>query len=149
MIPENTLNSVLDNLYSGDNAKIHENVLYSNHDSLSSSIKHSLDQESSRTTQTYSVFSSCQSDPFTPCNYSAYEASLHVDGQDNYDIRPRIRDGNTNKLTLLDSGSQVSLVEAGPEDKLDPSIRLESVGGDLLPCYGRTALSIQIGSRLG
>ena len=56
-------------------------------------------------------------------------------------------DGNTNSLTLLDSGSQITVVKADPNDVLDSSINLESVGGDSLPCYGRTTISIKIGRK--
>ena len=139
-------NNVYDNLYSGDNAKIHSNLI--NHDlSNPSSIKPSPVNSEKEESKVYSVFYTGSADPFTPCDYSAYEAALHVDGQDNFDIRPRVLDGNTKELTLIDSGSQVCLVKAGPEDVLDPTIRLESVGGDILPCYGKVDLWIQLGRK--
>ena len=75
---------------------------------------------------------------------TAYEAAKAVDGQNNLDIRPRVLDNITNTHTLLDSGSQCSVVVAGPDDIEDTSIKLESVNGDRVKCYGKTTLTVRI-----
>ena len=69
-------------------------------------------------------------DPHFPRLLTAFEAAAHVDGQDGVDVRPRVLDANTGDNTLLDSGSQVTVIKAGPDDIIDESIKLESVGGD-------------------
>ena len=84
-------------------------------------------------------FIECQdsNDPFSPETLSAYEALSHEDGINNIDIRPRVLDSNTNEYTLLDSGSQCSVIKPDPGDVPDPSISLESVSGHKLECYGK------------
>ena len=76
-------------------------------------------------------------DPSPPSSLCAYEAAQRFDGQDGLDFRPRVMDGNLKTLTLIDSGSQVTVIQPDPGDQVDPSISLESVGGDFLPCYGK------------
>ena len=83
-------------------------------------------------------------DPHTPQLLTAFEAAVHVDGQDGVDVRPRVLDANTGLQTLLDSGSQVTVVKAGPDDIVDNSIKLESVGGDTVKCYGKTTITVKI-----
>ena len=56
-------------------------------------------------------------------------------------------DGNTNKRTLIDSGSQCCVILPEPGDTVDNSINLESVGGDRVPCYGKKQISIKIGRK--
>ena len=41
------------------------------------------------------------------------------------DIRPRIYDGVAKSWTLVDTGSQVSVLKPGPEDRIQPHLRLE------------------------
>ena len=83
-------------------------------------------------------------DPLTPNSFTAFEATVLVDGINNIDIRPRLLDKNTDKLTLIDSGSQICVVAPDPGDKVDSSISIESVGGDKVPCYGKKNITIKI-----
>ena len=53
------------------------------------------------------------------------------------DIRPRVRDGISNEMVLIDCGSQVSVVKPGPEDTVKPHLKLETVDGSFIPCFGK------------
>ena len=63
------------------------------------------------------------------------------------DIRPRFFDKSLQEWVLLDTGSQVSCTKPGPQDKIDPSIRLEAVNGSIMPCYGKKQVSFKIGRK--
>ena len=111
------------------------------------SVKPSLSSSSSTKQEIFLVSAVQEKVDFKTEQFSAAEAAGRVDGQDDLDIRPRVLDGNTKSLTLLDSGSQCTVVKARPGDVLDSSIKLESVGGDTVKCYGKQNLSIQIGRK--
>ena len=75
---------------------------------------------------------------------TACEASSKIDGQNGLDIRPRVHDKNTDRHTLLDSGSQVSVVRPAPGDSEVTSIKLESVNGQKIKCFGKKKISIKL-----
>ena len=85
-----------------------------------------------------------QDQDFIPETFTAYEAAFKIDGENDVDIRPRVMDNNTNTLTLVDSGSQCCVVNPDPGDVIDSSIKLESVSGDRIPCYGKKKISVKI-----
>ena len=60
------------------------------------------------------------------------------------DIRPRIWDAEAKSWTLLDTGSQASVLKPNQSDKVDPSILLETVNGQGMKCYGKRSHSIRI-----
>ena len=82
---------------------------------------------------------------FVPEVVTAFEAALQEDNTNGIDIRPRLRDGNTNQLTLLDSGSQCTVVKPDPNDVEDSTILLESVNGQKVKCYGKKKHTIRLG----
>ena len=63
------------------------------------------------------------------------------------DIRPKVFDDNTKQWVLLDSGSCVSCIPAGPNDVLDPSFKLKSVNGGIIETYGSKTMSFRIGKK--
>ena len=63
------------------------------------------------------------------------------------DVRPRFFDNVTKTWTLLDSGSCVSCVPRGPQDKLDPRVKLRAVNGQSIPTYGTEIIKIRIGRK--
>ena len=64
-----------------------------------------------------------------------------------YDIRPRVWDAQAKSWTLLDTGSQVSVLKPSATDVLNPNLRLETVDGSALGCYGRKKHSIRLGRK--
>ena len=65
-------------------------------------------------------------------------------GQRNCDIRPRLIDKSSGKVRLIDSGSQISVVMKGPEDKIDQSIKLVAVNGTKIDTYGVRNVEVKI-----
>ena len=63
------------------------------------------------------------------------------------DVRPRFFDNVTRTWTLLDSGSCVSCVPKGPQDKLDPRVKLRAVNGQSIPTYGTEVITVRIGRK--
>ena len=61
-------------------------------------------------------------------------------------MRPRLVDGLGVKY-LLDSGSMTGVWPASPNDKIDPSIKLQAVDGSPFPAYGRKELVIKLGRK--
>ena len=45
------------------------------------------------------------------------------------DVRPRIFDNSTGSWTLVDTGSQVSVLKPSPTDRVNPGLLLEAVNG--------------------
>ena len=66
---------------------------------------------------------------------------------DNVDIRPRVYDNATQEWVLVDTGSQVSVIKPGPNDKVNPLLRLEAVNGTEIPCYGKKAHNVRLGRK--
>ena len=63
------------------------------------------------------------------------------------DIRPRIFDGVTQEWILLDTGSQCSVTKATPSDKIRPDLKLETVDGSRLHCFGTRPFSLRLGRK--
>ena len=61
-----------------------------------------------------------------------------------FDIRPKIFDNLTKSWVLLDSGSCVSCHPPGPNDKIDPSLKLKAVNGAQIDTYGTKQMSLRI-----
>ena len=74
-------------------------------------------------------------------------ASATLELDPGIDIRPRFWDPLSRSWCLLDTGSQVSCCSPGPNDKPDPSLRLEAVDGSVLTCYGKKQGQFQIGRK--
>ena len=141
-------------MYSGLNSKKYTpNVNVSNHNLVSqSSIKQSPASSSSESSPASSSSSQPKKVNSVKINQtletlSAWEVAKRYEQDDETDYRPRVLDGNTKSLTLIDSGSQCTVVQPDPGDVPDPSIKLESVGGTPLPCYGKKKISIRIGRK--
>ena len=138
--------SVLDSLYNGYNDELNKNDL-TNKILSQNSIKRVHEENPAKKSfviNSTKVKAAQTSDPFSPQTFTAFEAACRSDGQDDIDIRPRLKDGTTGQLTLLDSGSQCSVVNPDPGDKIDHSIKLETVSGERIPCYGKKVITIKI-----
>ena len=61
-------------------------------------------------------------------------------------MRPKLVDGFKNTY-LLDSGSMTCVWPATKTDKIDETVRLQSVDGTRFACYGRKKLDIRIGRK--
>ena len=121
---------MLDTLYGGYAGQIHEDIT----DKLSSNITDSkwCPNESKIT-----------EDDIIP----SHQASLYALQNHDIDIRPRFYDNLSQSWHLLDTGAQVSCVPPSKDDTIDPSIKLETVDGSLMPCYGKKEISFRIGRK--
>ena len=63
------------------------------------------------------------------------------------DIRPRVWDTVSKSWTLVDTGSQVSVLKPSQGDVLRPDLLLESVDGSRLKCYGKKEHSVRLGRK--
>ena len=61
----------------------------------------------------------------------------------NRDMRPRVFDKLTKAWTLVDSGSAVTVVQAGADDEVVPGMFLKTVNGQKVECCGRRKVSFQ------
>ena len=79
---------------------------------------------------------------------SAIEAIGAMDGNfHGFDVRPKVFDNITKKFVLLDSGSCVSCYPAGPNDVMDPSLKLRSVNGGTIDTFGTKKMTLRIGRK--
>ena len=65
-------------------------------------------------------------------------------GRHNCDIRPRLVDKSTGISRLVDSGSQISVTQKLPEDKVDQNLKLVAVNGTKIETYGVREVEFQI-----
>ena len=79
-----------------------------------------------------------------PEELSACDAINWQDGRLGVDLRPFLQDANK-RLSLVDSGSQVTAYPPEPGDQPDPNLALRAVNGTRLRCYGYKDVEIQIG----
>ena len=75
---------------------------------------------------------------------SAAEAALHRDGFRGVDCRPKVFDGISKSWKLCDSGSMVTVIKKGPNDKPDPTRFLKAVNGSKIECYGQKEVEIRL-----
>ena len=66
-----------------------------------------------------------------------------LDEGGNFDIRPRVFDNVTKTFSLVDTGSQCSVIRPVQGDALAPHLHLEAVDGSELPCYGKKQHSVR------
>ena len=78
----------------------------------------------------------CQKDVVPDDVVPSHQAPLFALQEADVDIRPRFFDNISKEWILLDTGAAVSVTKPGPNDKLDPTIRLEAVNGSAMKCYG-------------
>ena len=74
-------------------------------------------------------------------------AASWTEGHLGKDVRPRFLEGLSKKFCLVDSGSAITAVAAGPHDKPDPKLFLQAVNGSKIPCYGYKDISVRIGRK--
>ena len=77
----------------------------------------------------------------------ALDAIAWVKGSQNVDCRPKVYDGVTKSWKLLDTGSAVTVIKKGPEDKIDESRSLQAVNGTVIKSYGQRVINVQIGRK--
>ena len=63
------------------------------------------------------------------------------------DSRPRFFDNLTKTWSLLDSGSCISCIPKGPNDKMDANFKLRAVNGQCIPTFGSEVVKIRIGRK--
>ena len=63
------------------------------------------------------------------------------------DIRPKVFDKISQSWTLCDSGSVITCIPRKPEDSIDPSVRLRSVNGGVIPTFGSEEVSVRFGRK--
>ena len=66
---------------------------------------------------------------------------------DEFDIRPRVYDARLDTWVLVDTGSMVSCLKPTEEDVVNPNIKLETVDGSSIRCYGRKDYTIRLGRK--
>ena len=64
--------------------------------------------------------------------------------EEDVDIRPRVWCNKSKKWLLCDTGSQVSVVPPSDGDVLQPHLRLETVAGTQMACYGKKMLTVRL-----
>ena len=97
---------------------------------------------SQQTKQSQPIFKINNTDPLPPEQVARWtESRVEATG---IDIRPRFKDAKSGEAILLDTGAAASVCPPGPDDVLDPTIKLEAVDGSELPCYGTKTMSIQL-----
>ena len=69
------------------------------------------------------------------------------EGQDGLDSRPRFIDPKSGKSCLVDSGSAITAIEAGPDDVPQPNLALIAANGTLIECCGYKTITIQLGRK--
>ena len=72
----------------------------------------------------------------------AAQAMQWIPGFKKKDMRPRILEKRSGKHYLVDSGSAISVVPAGPDDVVDPSLHLLTVSGQRVECCGKKEVEI-------
>ena len=83
----------------------------------------------------------------TEQNLPAVAAAEWPEGQDGLDSRPRFIDPKSGKSCLVDSGSAITAIEAGPEDVPQPNLALIAANGTLIECCGYKTITIQLGRK--
>ena len=74
-------------------------------------------------------------------------AASSPDGERGVDTRPRFLDPLSGHHCLVDSGSAITAVEAGPNDVVRPELALIAANGTLIECYGYKNIDIQMGRK--
>ena len=62
----------------------------------------------------------------------------------NADCRPKLFDGITQTWKLCDTGSMVTVVKRGSEDKVDKTKILKAVNGSSINCYGQKEIFVRL-----
>ena len=107
----------------------HSNVSISIVDSFSS-----LQKVNSRTYVPPAVMPSVAAAQWTP-------------GFKGLDTRPRLHDNLSKKFCLVDSGSAITAVAAGPNDTVNPHLSLVAANGTLIECCGYKEIEIKMGRK--
>ena len=78
---------------------------------------------------------------------SSVVAAAWPDGHLGLDSRPRVFDGILKSLLLLDTGSAVTAIAAGPDDVPNPRLALRAANGSVVECCGYKQISVRIGRK--
>ena len=63
------------------------------------------------------------------------------------DCRPKLFDANSQSWKLCDTGSMITVVRKGQDDKIDVNKKLQAVNGSSIACYGQKEIEIKIGRK--
>ena len=85
--------------------------------------------------------------PAVPEIMPSLAAAQWSPGHKGLDTRPRLHDSLTNSFCLVDSGSAITAVAAGPNDVVNPKLSLVAANGTLIECCGYKEISIKMGRK--
>ena len=85
--------------------------------------------------------------PENPEEISAAQAIKWTPNFKGLDMRPRVFDKITKTHILVDSGSAITAVPAGPDDVVNPAMHLRTVSGQRIDCCGKKTISVQFGRK--
>ena len=60
------------------------------------------------------------------------------------DIRPRVTDTISQKKCLVDSGSAITAIAAGPDDVVNPALALAAANGSLIRTFGTRNIKLML-----
>ena len=75
---------------------------------------------------------------------SAVLAANWQPGHEGLDVRPRLKGALPEDPCLVDTGSAITAIKAGPEDVVDPKFALLAANGSLIECCGYKEVSFKI-----
>ena len=119
-----------------ENPKIQQNFYHENEKEVSISSIRQSPVKSSLSTESES-----DADPEI---IAAKVAATWSDGTLGRDTRPRFVDKLTGQKCLLDTGSALTAIAAGPNDTVDPNLSLIAANGSRIGCCGYKKIQIQI-----
>ena len=63
------------------------------------------------------------------------------------DARPRVLDGITKQMLLVDSGAAITIIPPSQTDVVNPNMLLQTVSGQKLKCYGHRLMQFRFGRK--
>ena len=86
--------------------------------------------------------------PDDPEVISATQAMQWTPGYKKKDMRPRVFNKISQTYDLVDSGSAITVIPAGPNDETDHSLHLQTVSGQRVDCCGKREIEVQLGRKV-
>ena len=91
-----------------------------------------------------SHFISSQANLAPPEPISSVLAASWQPGHEGLDVRPRLKGALPGDPCLVDTGSAITAIKAGPDDKVDPKLALLAANGSLIECCGYKEVSFKL-----
>ena len=140
-----TSNTLLDTLYGGINGELYQPDINYQETDINAQDSSPLPDPKSKPSPQESDLSGSQIEKYEIIPPDEVFAASLEDSE--YDIRPRVFDHVSQTFSLVDTGSQVSVLRPVPGDIIQPHIRLETVDGSQMPCYGKKEHSVRFGRK--